>query len=118
MKYYKGDIIVGKVTGITKYGVFMSFDNNYIGMVHISEISYDYVKDINEYINIDDEIEVRVLSVDKKLSRLQLSMKGVSDIKISKRRVKIRETSSGFSTLKKNLPVWIDNKLKNIRTFY
>ena len=118
MKYSKGDIIVGKVTGITNYGVFMSFENDYVGMVHISEISYDYVKDIHEYINIDDEIEVRVINVDKKMSRMQLSMKGVSDIKISKKRVKIKETPNGFMTLKKNLPIWIDNKLKNIHSLY
>ena len=114
MKLKKGDIVVGKVTGITNYGVFMSFDNGYVGMVHISEISYDYVKDISEYINVGDEIEVRIIKVENDVSRLQLSMKGVSDIKISKKRVKIRETPHGFETLKNELPKWIDNKLKNI----
>ena len=114
MKYSKGDIIVGKVSGIAPYGIFMTFDNNYVGMVHISEISYDYVKDIHEYINVDDEIEVRILSVDNKQSRLQLTMKDVSDIKISNKRVKIHETSSGFSTLKAKLPEWIDKKIKNM----
>ncbi len=111
--YKKNDIIVGKVTGITKYGIFMSFENGFTGMVHISEISYDYVRDIHEYISIDDEIEVRVLDIDSKLYRLQLTMKDVSDIKISKKR-KIHETPSGFRSLKENLPKWIDKKLKNI----
>ena len=111
--YKKNDIIVGKVTGITKYGIFMSFENGFTGMVHISEISYDYVRDIHEYISIDDEIEVRVLDVDSKLYRLQLTMKDVSDIKISKKR-KIHETPSGFKSLKENLPLWIDKKMKNM----
>ena len=69
MKLKKGDIVVGKVTGITNYGVFMSFDNGYVGMVHISEISYDYVKDISEYINVGDEIEVRIIKVENDVSR-------------------------------------------------
>ena len=115
MEYNKGDIIVGKVTGIAKYGIFMSFDNGYVGMTHISEISYDYVRDIREYITVGDEIEVRVLSVDKDMKRLQLTMKDVSDIKVHKRKVKIVETPHGFATLKKNLPVWIDKKMQNIK---
>ncbi len=114
MKYSKGDIVVGLVTGVTTYGVFMSFENDYIGMVHISEISYDYIKDIKEYINIGDEIEVRILSVDNKLKRLQLTMKEVSDIKVSKKR-RIKETEHGFETLKELLPTWIDDKLKNYK---
>jgi len=112
--YNKDDIIVGKVSGITKYGIFMDFEKGYTGMVHISEISYDYVRDIHEYINIDDEIEVRVLDVDNKLLRLQLTMKDISDIKVSKKR-RIRETVNGFRTLKKNLPLWIDKKIQNIK---
>ncbi len=115
MDYKKGDIIVGKVTGIAKYGIFMSFDNGYVGMTHISEISYDYVKDIHEYITVGDEIEVRILDVDKDMKRLQLTMKDVSDIKVHKRRVKIVETPNCFSTLKKNLPIWIDKKMQNIK---
>ena len=114
MKYGKGDIVVGVVTGIANYGIFMSFDGGYDGMVHISEISYDYIKDIHEYISVGDEIEVRVLSADNKIRRLQLTMKDVSDIKVSKKR-KIIETTTGFSTLKKKLPFWVDTKLKNIK---
>ena len=109
---------MGKVTGITKYGVFMAFEDDYSGMVHISEISYNYVRDINEYISIDDEIEVRILNVDEKLKRLQLSMKDVKDVVMLSKHTKIKETRHGFSTLRHNLPIWIDEKLKNIRTFY
>ena len=42
-------------------------------------------------------------------------MKDVSDIKVHKRKVKIVETPSGFSTLKKNLPMWIDKKMQNMK---
>lgn len=118
MKYEVGDIIVGKVTGITKYGVFLSFENGYSGMLHISEISYNYVKDINDYISIDDELEVRVINSDQKLKRLQLSMKDIKDVVMLSKDMKIIETKHGFSTLRHNLPMWIEEKLKNIRTFY
>ena len=118
MKYNIGDIVVGKVTGITKYGVFVLLEDGYTGMIHISEISYNYVKDINEYINIDDELEVRVINIDENQKRLQLSMKDVKDIVMLSKNTKIKETKHGFSTLRHNLPIWIDKNIKNIRTFY
>lgn len=112
MKYRVGDIIVGKVTGITKYGVFMSFDGGYTGLIHISEISYSYVNDINMYFKVGDDVEVRVIEVDKKTSRLQLSMKDLRDIMVATRHSNIKETIHGFATLKKNLPIWIEKKSK------
>ena len=44
------DIIKVQITGIQKYGAFANIDNNYDGLIHISEISYGYVKNINDYI--------------------------------------------------------------------
>ena len=114
MKYKKGDVVVGKVTGIAKYGIFMVLDNNQNGMVHISEMSYDFVKDIHEYVNIGDEIEVRIID-DTDSSKLQLSMKDISDIRVNTRSQYINETRHGFSTLRKNLPLWISEKLKKMK---
>ena len=47
-KYKKGSIIRGTVTGIETYGVFVSCDEYYSGLIHISEISYSYVKNITD----------------------------------------------------------------------
>ena len=52
-KYRVGDIVKGKVTGIERYGVFVCIDDVY-GLIHISEISNNFVKDINEYAKLDD----------------------------------------------------------------
>ena len=51
-----GDIIKVTVTGIQNYGAFVMIDEEYDGLIHISEISKDYVKDINDYVQIGDEI--------------------------------------------------------------
>ena len=45
-KYEKGNIVVGQVTGIEKYGIFIGLDEFYSGLIHISEISKGYVKNI------------------------------------------------------------------------
>ena len=48
-KYYKNEIVEGCVTGIEKYGIFITLDEYYSGLIHISEISDGFVKDINKY---------------------------------------------------------------------
>ncbi len=116
--YKKGRIVRGTVTGIESYGVFVSFDEYYSGLIHISEISYGYVKNITDYVNVGDVIYAEILEVDESLGQLKLSIKNI-DYKYNRgiRRRKIYETSKGFSTLAYNLPIWIDKSLKKIKKF-
>ena len=72
MNLEAGQILEGKVTGITKFGVFVSLDEKTTGMVHISEVSKDYVKDLNEYVKLNDVVRVKVLSTDA--GKISLSM--------------------------------------------
>ncbi|MDR1391689.1 MAG: S1 RNA-binding domain-containing protein [Clostridiales bacterium] len=58
-----GSIHEGKVIAIKDYGVFVRFGKNQIGMVHISEVSNGYVKNINDHLKIGDRIIVEVISV-------------------------------------------------------
>ena len=74
-KYKKGRIIRGTVTGIESYGVFVSCDEYYSGLIHISEISHAFVKNITDYLNIGDVVYVEILEVDEKLGQLKLSIK-------------------------------------------
>ena len=53
MQFEVGTIVEGKVKGITNFGAFVELDEGKTGMVHISEVSRDYVKDINEYLKKD-----------------------------------------------------------------
>lgn len=115
-KYKKGRIIRGTVTGIESYGVFVSCDEYYSGLIHISEISYGYVKKITDYVNVGDVIYVEILEVDESLGQLKLGIKNI-DYKCNRgvRRKRIQETSLGFSTLAYNLPIWIEKSLKKIK---
>jgi len=69
-----GAILVGKVTGITPFGAFVSMDGGISGLVHISEISNNYVADINQILTIGQEVKVKILSADAK-GKLSLSIK-------------------------------------------
>lgn len=69
-----GDIIKGKVINIKPYGAFVSFDGNKKGLIHISQISDSFVRDINEFLMQGDIVNVKVLSIDKD-GKVALSLK-------------------------------------------
>ncbi len=69
-----GKILKGKVTGITNFGAFVELENGLSGLVHISEISNDYVKDIGDHIKVGQIVDVKVLPNEKK-DKLGLSIK-------------------------------------------
>lgn len=115
-KIKKGGIIKGVVTGIEPYGVFVSCDDYYTGLIHISEISRGYVKNINDFVKIGNVIFTEVLDVDEEIGHLKLSIKNIEykrDIVV--RRKKIKETSLGFKTLAYKLPIWIEESLKKTK---
>ena len=74
-----GSVLTGKVTGIQAYGAFVALDENNQGLVHISEITHGFVKDINEYLKVGDEVKVKVLSVDKHAGKIGLSIRATEE---------------------------------------
>ena len=94
-KYRRGNIIKATVNGIENYGIFVSCDDYYSGLIHISEISDKYVKDINEYVKVGDVISVKILDVDEEAGQLKLSIKNINYKSVHNfKRKKIKETSS------------------------
>ena len=74
MSLEKGSVVEGKVTGVMPFGAFVSLPDNKSGLVHISEITKEYVKDINDYIKQGDEVKVKVLDIDKN-GKINLSIR-------------------------------------------
>lgn len=58
-----GKVVEGKVTGITNFGAFVQLGRGKSGLVHISEISDDYVEKVTDYLKKDQKIKVKVLSI-------------------------------------------------------
>ena len=114
--YKKGKIVQGVITGIEKYGVFVSLDEYYTGLIHISEVSHGFVKDINDYFKIGETIYVEILEVDEVSAQLKLSVKNIEYKKKQyNNKKKIKETSLGFKTLSYKLPFWIEESLKKTK---
>ena len=121
--YYKAnDIIVGRVTGIQPYGAFVVFENGQTGLIHISEISSKFVKSIEDYVKIDDEVKVKVLGYEEKNNYLKLSIKALGErerqnlkkpFSFNKpKRIKMLLTDKDFYPLKEKLNSWIDESME------
>ena len=67
-----GDVIKGVVTGVVDFGVFVNVEG-IEGLIHISEISWERVNNPSDYVKVGDEIEAKIIAIDKE--RLSLSMK-------------------------------------------
>ena len=69
-----GSKLQGKVTGITHFGAFVELPEGSTGLVHISEVADNYVKDINDHLKVGDQVEVKVINVEKD-GKIGLSIK-------------------------------------------
>ncbi len=69
-----GAILEGKVTGITNFGAFVEFPDKTTGMVHISEVSSSFIKDIHEKLSEGDTVKVKVIDINEK-GKIALSIK-------------------------------------------
>lgn len=61
----EGKIIEGTVSGITNFGAFIDLGEGKTGLVHISEVADDYVKNIHDYLKDKQKVKVKVLSIGK-----------------------------------------------------
>ena len=115
-KYNKGKIVTGQVTGIEKYGIFVSLDEFYSGLIHISEISDGFVKNIGDYVNVGETIKAKIVDVDEENYHVKLSIKNINYKFIRRKTTPLKETTNGFKPLEKNLEMWIKNKINDINS--
>lgn len=107
-----GSVVKGEVTGIESYGIFVKLNEKYSGLVHISEITEKFVRDINTYAKIGETIYVEIKEINDEDNRCILSVKGLN-YRIDENR-KVKESVRGFTPLKQHLPIWIDKKYHEI----
>ncbi len=114
-KYKLGDIVECTVSGMQKYGIFVNVDNSkYTGLIHISEISYNFVKNLTDYVHVGNKINAKIIDVDEKNKKLKLTIKDF-DYHIDKgKKQEINEVGDGFAPIKENLDSWIEDKYKEI----
>ena len=115
-KYENGQIVEGIITGIQPYGAFVSIDSETSGLIHISEISDDFVRDINRYVKDGERIIAKVIDVSEGQKQLRLSLKALNYSTRKQRtdedykRPLTPESKIGFKTLEKMLPIWLKER--------
>ena len=72
----KGAVIEGVVTGITNFGAFVQLPENKVGLIHISEVSNVFVKDVHDFLKVKEKVTVKVVSIDDK-GKIGLSLKAL-----------------------------------------
>ena len=113
-KLKEKDVIQVTVTGIQNYGAFVDIDGEYDGLIHISEISYGFVKNVSDYLNVGEHIYAEIVEVDDENKQVKLSIKDIDYRHDGARIKRMAETKSGFTPLKENLDKWINEKIKEL----
>ncbi|QIA69638.1 S1 RNA-binding domain-containing protein (plasmid) [Spiroplasma citri] len=107
--YEKGNKVIVKITNITPYGAFCRAERA-DGLIHISEVSDYFVRDIRDFFDVGDEIEVEVLDFDSVRKNLKLSYKKCHPELLKTYDNEIQEIKAAFKNLNKK-----QNKTENIK---
>ncbi|OGV49864.1 MAG: 30S ribosomal protein S1 [Lentisphaerae bacterium GWF2_52_8] len=79
-QFYKiGDVVKGKVTKITAFGAFIELSHKIDGLIHISQLSKDRVEKVKDVLNLGDDVEARVIKIDRDERRIGLSIKAMQE---------------------------------------
>ena len=106
-----GDIVSGTVTGIKDYGAFVQVED-YCGLIHISEFSDGFVKNINDIVAIGDVVNVEILEIDEEEKKLKLSYKTANVL--PSKLLEYVHIYKGFNALELKLNEWINEAYEKI----
>ena len=117
MEYKINEIVSGEVTGIQSYGAFVKLPNGEQGLIHISEISDGYVKDVGRFVQMNETVTVKVIDVDENTNQARLSLKAVHPTSFRKVRGRrkdwrLPEMKLGFTSIEEKMDDWINQALK------
>ena len=111
----KDEIVKCTVTGFKDYGIFVKINDEYNGLIHISEISESFVRNVSDYVEVGEEIYAKVIEIDEENKHIKLTIKDMN-YKVDGNNIKEID-KNGFMPLKQNLNIWINEKIKEIKKF-
>lgn len=114
MNYKLDDIITVTITSIVPYGIFVSADYGYTGLIHISEITGGFIKDINKYFKIGNQLEAKIIGIDEEKKHLTLSTRNILMNYSIDNENNLEEEGLGFDKLRDKLPEWINVTKKEL----
>ena len=120
MKYEVGQIVLGTVTNVKPYALFLEFEDGVTGLLHISEISDSFIRDIERYGSKGDKMKVVIVSIDENNGFLRVSYKKVPPEEAYSSHTnnarKVPDTNvEDFAPLAEKLPEWIKDTLEKAK---
>ena len=111
-----GDITKGVISGIQPYGAFVQLENGCKGLIHISEISDSYVKDVHLYVHLHERVRVKVLEINDG-EHIKLSLKAVSANRAIRRSYikALPRMVIGYASLAAHLDDWMEQAYRGIQ---
>jgi len=109
-KYCPGAVVEGTVVGIKPYGAFISLEDGISGLLHISEITDQFVSDVHQYVEIGQKLNLKILDIDFEAKHAKLSLKAVKNYKYRRKYNLSQEhfnASKEFRILKEQMPRFI-----------
>ena len=120
MDFEVGAILPGKITGITKFGAFVTVAPGKSGLVHISEIASTYVNNVQDHLTEGQDVTVKVIGVDKS-GRMNLSIKSAMQTPANEtrhrptQRIMEKATEPSFEDKLKRFMQDSDNKMSGLK---
>ncbi len=90
-KYNVGDSVTGTVVRITKFGAFVEIEKGIDGLVHVSQISHEWLEDPTTAVTVGQEVEVKILNIDTEAEKMNLSIKALQPVPEGVERPKARK---------------------------
>lgn len=113
-QYKIGMTVYGKISGIKPYGAFVAFDDGVTGLIHISELSNGFVRNVSHFVEIGEYYMLKVIDIDKEHKQLRLSFKALEqNTRKYSKKVHFEGMPNnviGFSSLKDKMKSWMEDK--------
>jgi len=122
MAFQIGQKVTGRVTGIQPYGAFVSLGGHRQGLIHISECHCGYVKDIHDYLKVNEEVNVVILDIDEYTGKISLSLRCLEHVDLGSEPIEHQHRhywtnhriNIGFEPIDERLAGWKAEALYNL----
>lgn len=101
-KYTVGKVVKGKIDRVTQFGVFMKLEDEISGLIHLSELSTEQVKDPQKIVKVGQEVEAKVIAIDPNDHRIGLSLKALQEPPMEDEKKAVKEDSEKEEGKKKS----------------
>lgn len=104
-------VVKGKVIRLETFGVFVELGAERPGLIHISELSHSYIRTPNEVVHEGDEVDVKILEVDRRKKQIKLSMKALQEVPVESEEEKPQKSQKRGKSKKERVEEFVEEEV-------